>query len=201
MPNKVDAILNLARPTNVKQLRRVLGIVQYYRDIWEKRSHVLAPLTDLVGECGHTKVTKKNKKKKKAFYWNDTHESAFLYLKKLVAREITLAYPYFNEEFVIYTYASDRQLGAIFTQNNRPIAMFSRILNTSQRKYTTTERELLGIVQYYIYIWEKRDHVLAPLTDLVGECGHTKVTKKNKKKRSHSTGMKYTKVRFFILKS
>ena len=54
MPNKVDAILNLARPTDVKQLRRVLGIVQYYRDIWEKRSHVLAPLTDLVGECGHT---------------------------------------------------------------------------------------------------------------------------------------------------
>ena len=64
MSNKVDAILNLARPTNVKQLRRVLGIVQYYRDIWEKRSHVLAPLTDLVGECGRTKVTKNNKKKR-----------------------------------------------------------------------------------------------------------------------------------------
>ena len=176
MPNKVDAILNLARPTNVKQLRRVLGIVQYYRDIWEKRSHVLAPLTDLVGECGHTKVTKKNKKKKKAFYWNDTHESAFLYLKKLVAREITLAYPDFNEEFVIYTDASDRQLGAVITQNNRPIAMFSRKLNTAQRKYTTTERELLSIVEtlreFKSILWGQRIKVYTDHKNLIhAACG------------------------------
>ena len=49
---KVGAILALLPPTNVKGLRRFLGIVQYYRDIWEKRSDVLAPLTGLVGECG-----------------------------------------------------------------------------------------------------------------------------------------------------
>jgi hypothetical protein len=32
-------------------------MVQYYRDLWAKRSKMLAPLTDLVGECGQTKVT------------------------------------------------------------------------------------------------------------------------------------------------
>ena len=36
-------------------------MVQYYRDLWKRRSDLLTPLTDLVGECGHTKVTKKNK--------------------------------------------------------------------------------------------------------------------------------------------
>ena len=32
-------------------------------------------------------------------------------------------------------------------QNNKPIAFFSRKLNPAQRRYTTTERELLGIVE------------------------------------------------------
>ena len=35
LPKKVQAILNLTPPTTFKELRRILGIVQYYRDIWE----------------------------------------------------------------------------------------------------------------------------------------------------------------------
>ena len=49
---KVQAILALKPPTGVKTLRSFLGIVQYYRDLWEKRSQMLTPLTDLVAECG-----------------------------------------------------------------------------------------------------------------------------------------------------
>ena len=65
-PEKVSAITALKEPNSVKELRKFLGMVQYYRDLWEKRSHLIAPLTDLVGDCGHTKVTRKNKTKKKA---------------------------------------------------------------------------------------------------------------------------------------
>ena len=65
-PKKVQAILALTLPQNIKQLRRFLGMVQYYRDIWARRSEILAPLTNLVGECGHTKVTRANKTKKKS---------------------------------------------------------------------------------------------------------------------------------------
>ena len=56
--SKVNAILAILPPTTVKKLRGFLGIVQYYRDLWEKRSDMLAPLTDLVGKCGVTKSTK-----------------------------------------------------------------------------------------------------------------------------------------------
>ncbi len=51
-PKKVQAILALNPPNNIKELRHFLGMVQYYRDMWAKRSEMLAPLTDLVGECG-----------------------------------------------------------------------------------------------------------------------------------------------------
>jgi hypothetical protein len=50
-PKKVQAILMLNLPKNVKEVRHLLGMVQYYRDMWAKHSEMLAPLTDLVREC------------------------------------------------------------------------------------------------------------------------------------------------------
>jgi hypothetical protein len=43
--NKVQAILAIKPPTGVRQLRHFLGMVQYYRDLWARRSDMLAPLT------------------------------------------------------------------------------------------------------------------------------------------------------------
>ena len=77
------------------------------------------------------------------------HQSAFDVdgIKNALAREVMLAYPNFNEEFEIYCDASKRQLGAVITQNNRPIAFFSRKLSEAQNKYGVTELELLSIVE------------------------------------------------------
>jgi hypothetical protein len=62
--NKVQAILAIKPPTDVKQLRHFLGMVQYYRDLWARWSNMLAPLTSWVGECGQTKTTKAKGTKK-----------------------------------------------------------------------------------------------------------------------------------------
>ena len=64
-PEKISTNLALTKPTSVKELRKFLGMVQYYRDLWHERSHLVAPLSDLVGKCGYTKVSKLNKTKKK----------------------------------------------------------------------------------------------------------------------------------------
>ncbi len=46
-----------------------------------------------------------------------------------------------------YTDASTLQLGAVITQDNRPIALFSRKLSKTQTRYTVTEIERLAIVE------------------------------------------------------
>ncbi len=145
--NKVHAILAIQLLTNVKQLRHFLGIVQYYRDIWARWSKKLAPLTSLVGECGQTKVTRAKGTKKVPWHWDEVHQRAFDHLKATITREVVLAYPDYSKVFKIYTDASSKQLGAVITQENRPIAFFSRKLSTMQRKYSVTKIELLAIVE------------------------------------------------------
>jgi hypothetical protein len=76
-PKKVQAILALNLSNNVNELRHFLGMVQYYRDMWAKRSEMLAPLSDLVGECGETKTNRKNKVKKTPWRWDSIHQIAF----------------------------------------------------------------------------------------------------------------------------
>ena len=92
-PKKVQAILALAPLQNVKQLRMFLGMVQYYRHIWARQSEILAPLTTLVGECGHSKITRANNKKKKPWHWDDVHQQAFNTVKATSICNVTLAYP------------------------------------------------------------------------------------------------------------
>ena len=68
-------------------------------------------------------------------------------MKQLLAQDVMLAYPNFEKKIVIHTDASDRQLGGVISQEGKPIAFYSRKLNDAQRRYTTTERELLSIVE------------------------------------------------------
>ena len=112
--NKVEAILAIQPPTNVKELRRFLGMVQYYRDMWMRRSDMLAPLTDLIGECGQTKTTKAKGTKKASWHWDDIHQQAFDLIKTTIARDVVLAYPDYSERFEIYADASNPKLAQSF---------------------------------------------------------------------------------------
>jgi hypothetical protein len=143
----VQAILAIKPPTGVKQLRHFLGMVQYYHEVWARRSKMLAPLTSLVGECGQTKTTKAKGTKKVPWHWDEVHQRAFTHVKATITKDVVWAYPDFNKVFEIYTDASSKQLGAIITQDNRPIMFFSWKLSDTQHKYSVPKIELLAIVE------------------------------------------------------
>ncbi len=58
-----------------------------------------------------------------------------------------MAYPDYSKVFEIYTDVSSKKIGAIITQNNRPIAFFSLKLSNTQHKYSIPKIELLAIVK------------------------------------------------------
>jgi hypothetical protein len=108
---KVEAIQAIAEPKTKTELRKFIGMVNYYRDMWVRRSHVLAPLTKLTS-------------KEARWQWTNVERKAFNDAKKIISRETLLSYPDFNKPFVIHTDASHTQLGAVISQNNKPIAFY-----------------------------------------------------------------------------
>ena len=134
LPKKIEAIQRISPPTNKKELRRFIGIVNYYRDMWIRRSHCLAPLAALTSKAAKWK-------------WGPLEAKSFEEIKRAMSREVMLAYPDFSKPFEIHTDASAFQLGAVISQDGKPIAFYSRKLNDAQTRYTTTERELLSIVE------------------------------------------------------
>jgi hypothetical protein len=137
-PEKIQGILNMRRPTTQRQVRRFVGMVNFYRDLYPKQSETLAPLTNLCGQ---------NKK----FYWSEEHELAFNNIKHQMAQETMVTYPQFDKPFVVYTDASEKQIGGIVTQDNKPLGFFSQKLKEPQRRYPVTEQELLAITETLKY--------------------------------------------------
>ena len=99
-----------------------------------KRSHTIAPLTKLTSD-------------KVPFKWKEEHQTAYDTVKTMLSKETLLRYPDFSKEFEIHTDASKAQLGTKMAQGGQPIAFYSRRLTDAQTRYTTTERELLAIVE------------------------------------------------------
>eukprot|EP00956_Cyclotella_meneghiniana_P036911 scaffold132370_cov43-Cyclotella_meneghiniana.AAC.1 len=85
-------------------------------------------------------------KKKVPWHWDEVHQIAFDNVKAAIAKDVALAYPD-SKEFEIYTDGSASQIGAVITQNNRPLAFWSRKLTKCRKKYSVTEIELLAIVE------------------------------------------------------
>jgi hypothetical protein len=108
----------------------------------EKRASLLAPLNAL---------TSKNV----PYKWTDEHQKSFDAIKRVIGREVLLACPdFFNAPFQIHTDAYKTQIDAVISQNGKPIAFYSRKMNSAQQNYTTTEKELLSIVRWRLVLEE-----------------------------------------------
>ena len=81
---KVEAIINITPPKTTKHVRAFIGLVNYYMDMWDRRSHLIHPLTALTS----------NKVK---FKWTDVEQKGFDDIKRDVAHDTLLPYPDFNK--------------------------------------------------------------------------------------------------------
>lgn len=136
-PEKVDAILRIPTPRNVREVRRIIGLASWYRRFVPNFSTITSPITAL---------TKKNT----PFVWTPKCDAALTRIKECLISAPVLACPDFDLPFTIQTDASDYGLGAILSQvrdgAEKVICYLSRSLNKAERQYTTTEKECLAVL-------------------------------------------------------
>ncbi|XP_050665912.1 uncharacterized protein LOC126966079 [Leptidea sinapis] len=155
LEEKVQAVQDYPPPKTVKELRRFLGVINFYRRFIPGAAAIQAPLNALLA----------GPKTKGSHPVNMTLEllEAFKRCKSSLSHATLLAHPDTTAELAIQTDASDHAIGAVLQQSKgntwQPLAFFSRKLSPSQKKYSPYDRELLAIyeaIRYFRYMVEAR---------------------------------------------
>ena len=161
-----EALINTPKPTTVTMQRKALGAFSYVQRWIPGMADIAKPLYDLLDKDG-----------KKLLKWTPETTAAFERLKKQVARPPALYLPDFTRRFVLVTDASTVGTGAMLAQPDRfkpdgplnPVAFFHHTLSSSERNYSTTDRELLAIVlavkKFRVYLAGKRFESFDLITD------------------------------------
>lgn len=143
-PQKIKAIVDYPLPINLRELRGFLGLTGYYRKFVNNYAKIAKPLTKYLQ--GHNGMVSKHMSKKTEIIFDEEATLAFENLKSQLAAKIELTQPDYSKKFVLTTDASDVAIGAVLSQDNKPITFVSKTLNKTERNYATNERELYAIV-------------------------------------------------------
>ncbi len=135
-------------PTNVKELRKLLGFLGYYRSYVQDFSRHAKCLYNLlstdVTQSGESKPTTRSAGAgqllpHQKIVWNDTHQKALNYLVDVLTNPPVMAYPRFEDPFILHIDASEQGLGAVLYQRQegrlRVIGYGSRTLTPAEKNY------------------------------------------------------------------
>ncbi|GJQ99976.1 putative reverse transcriptase domain-containing protein [Tanacetum coccineum] len=125
--------LTRASPKTPIEIHQFLGLAGYYRRFIEGFSKIAKPMTKLT-------------QKKLKFDWSEKAEVVFQLLKQKLCSAPILALPEGSENFVVYSDASRKGLGAVLMQREKVIAYASRQLKIHEKNYTTHDLELGAVV-------------------------------------------------------
>lgn len=153
-PDKVSSICNFPVPKTTTQVRRLIGMIGYYRRFLKDFSKLASPITDLLH----------NRKKGQSIVWTPQANEAFEKIKVALTTAPILSSPDFSKKFYLMADASNFGVGCVLFQTEdggleHPIAYASKKLNKCQKLYTTTEKELLAVlfgIEHFRYYLEGR---------------------------------------------
>ncbi|CAA7053553.1 unnamed protein product [Microthlaspi erraticum] len=142
-PSKVEAIKSWPTPRSITEVRSFHGLASFYRRFVHHFSDITAPLTDsMMGT---------------SFHWTPEAEVAFETIKKkLVSAQILALYD-FSVVFELHCDACKLGIGAVLSQQGRPVAFFSEKISGSRARYSMYDVEFYAIVQaikhwrYYLF--------------------------------------------------
>ncbi|CAD7083758.1 unnamed protein product [Hermetia illucens] len=154
-PDKVQAITSFPRPKTVRELRRFLGMLNFYRRFLPKAAHHQSVLNAYLSGP-KTKDTRE-------IVWSEEAVRAFNKSRQQLADATLLAFPQQDAPLAVFVDASDIAVGAALHQKVdqvwQPLSFFSKQLNPAQRNYSTYDRELLAAylsIKYFRFSLEGR---------------------------------------------
>ena len=116
LPEKVDAMRSYEKPRTAKELRRYLGMINFYRRFVSKSAETLQPLYDLIKELNtqpkNTKIT-----------WSSEQLQAFAKSKTDLTNASYLAYPAPDQPLYLAADTSDTAVTAVLYQKSAAIGM------------------------------------------------------------------------------
>jgi len=135
---RVMALKNLPPPKNVPDLRAFAGVVNSMRDFIPECSLLMAPLNRLL-------------KKGTTYVWNQEQQECYDKIKNVLTSDLILAQGTEDGELILRTDASGVGIGgALWLRQpdgqEKPVSYFSQTLTDTQRRWSTYEQELYGIV-------------------------------------------------------
>lgn len=135
--SRTEAIRNIKRPLNIKQIRSFIGMASWYRKFIKDFVDLSSPLTDLI-------------KKGSKFVWSDIHENSFQKLKQSLCDARFLAFPIPNVPFAIECNSSNIGVSAFlfqFVENEKKIISYmSAKLSEAQKRFHPIERSCLSVI-------------------------------------------------------
>ncbi|GFX85353.1 retrovirus-related Pol polyprotein from transposon opus [Trichonephila clavipes] len=141
LPEKVQAISNYKLPEIIHDQRTFLGMINFYRRYLKDAAKTQALL--------HKLLKGAKKKDRRKVHWTDDTRRSFEKCKTDLAKAALLSFPRSGLPLSLFTDASDFAVGAVLQQLEnegwKPIAFYSKKLNETQTRFSTYDRELLGI--------------------------------------------------------
>jgi hypothetical protein len=130
--DRVRAVLDLAAPTTMGELHRVLGMFGYYRMFIRNFAKIAAPLNEL--KKRDPDAQSKDYSSKLPIPWSDKCQAAYDELKHRLSSAPILAHPRYDRPFVLYTDASNISFGAVLTQvwTKEDYAMAADVMNRQE---------------------------------------------------------------------
>jgi hypothetical protein len=185
-PEKVNAIKNWPLPKSVFEVRSFHGLASFYNKFIRNFSGISTPMMDTV------------KKRHKSFHWIEEAEKSFNLLKKKITEQPILVFPDFSKTFQVKCDASGFVIGAVLSQDDRPITYFSEKLNEVKVKYSTYDKELYAVIQAL----KKWMHYLVPKEFVLYSDNHALqfVTQQEKLNQKHVKWVEFMHNFTFVIK-